>query len=54
MLNYDVAFGVIALIAAFFGFSGIAVSVELYAKLMVFIFLLIALISIAADTFYFR
>ena len=49
-----VAAVVIALIAAFFGFSGIAGSVEQYAKLMFFIFLLIALISIAADTFYFR
>jgi uncharacterized membrane protein YtjA (UPF0391 family) len=54
MLNYSVAFAIIALIAAFFGFGGVSTVVEQYAKLMFFIFLLIALISIAADTFYFR
>ena len=54
MLNYSIAFAVIALIAAFFGFCGVTASVEQYAKLMFFIFLLIALISIAADLFYFR
>lgn len=54
MLNYSIAFIVMALIAAFFGYSGTAPMASEFAKLMFFIFLAIALISIAADVFYFK
>jgi uncharacterized membrane protein YtjA (UPF0391 family) len=54
MLYYSIAFAIIAVIAAFFGFSGITSGAEEVAKLMFFIFLSIALISIAADIFYFN
>jgi uncharacterized membrane protein YtjA (UPF0391 family) len=53
MLYYSVAFAIIAVVAAFCGFSGVTSSGEEIAKLMFFIFLSIALISIAADIFYF-
>lgn len=53
MLYYSIAFAVMATIAAFLGFSGVAAGATEVAKLMFFIFLSIALISIAADVFYF-
>jgi uncharacterized membrane protein YtjA (UPF0391 family) len=54
MLNYSIAFTVMALISAFFGYSGVSAGIAGAAKLMFFIFLLVALISIAADVFYFK
>ena len=54
MLYYSIAFAITAVIAAFFGFSGVATGATEVAKLMFFIFLSIALISIAADVFYFN
>lgn len=54
VLNYSIAFIVMALIAAFFGYSSTAPMVSEFAKLMFIIFLSIALISIAADVFYFK
>jgi uncharacterized membrane protein YtjA (UPF0391 family) len=54
VLNYSIAFIVMALIAAFFGYSGTAPMASEFAKLMFFIFLAIALISITADVFYFK
>lgn len=54
MLHYSIAFAVMALIAACFGFSGIANDIAQFARLMFFIFLSITLVSIAADVFYFN
>ena len=45
MLHYAVVFFVIALIAAFFGFGGIAVGAAGIAKILFVVFLIGALIS---------
>jgi uncharacterized membrane protein YtjA (UPF0391 family) len=45
MLQYAWLFLVIALIAAFFGFSGIAVGAASIAKILFFVFLAVFLIS---------
>jgi len=54
MLNYSIAFVVMAIIAAFFGFGRVAPGLQGVAKLMFYIFLLVAMISIVADVFYFK
>lgn len=45
MLNYTVIFFVIALIAAVFGFGGIAAGAAEIAKILFFVFLAITIIS---------
>jgi uncharacterized membrane protein YtjA (UPF0391 family) len=45
MLHYTVVFFVIALIAAVFGFGGIAAGATEIAKILFFVFLVITLIS---------
>jgi uncharacterized membrane protein YtjA (UPF0391 family) len=45
MLHYAVAFFVIALVAALFGFTGLAVGAAGIAKILFFVFLLGAIIS---------
>ena len=46
MLHYAVVFFVIALIAAFFGFSGIAAGAVSIGKILFFVFLVMAVISL--------
>jgi uncharacterized membrane protein YtjA (UPF0391 family) len=46
MLHYTVVFLVIALIAALFGFTGIAVGAVEIAKILFYIFLLLFVISL--------
>lgn len=48
MLNWALAFFIIALIAAFFGFGGIAASAAGIAKILFFGFIVLAAISLAA------
>jgi uncharacterized membrane protein YtjA (UPF0391 family) len=48
MLQYAVVFLVIALIAALFGFGGIAASAVGIAKILFFIFIVLALASLIA------
>lgn len=45
MLHWAVAFFVIALVAAFLGFGGIASSAVGIAKILFFVFLILALVS---------
>ena len=45
MLHYAVVFFVIALIAAVFGFGGIAASAVGIAKILFFVFVVLALVS---------
>ncbi|MGO4158883.1 DUF1328 domain-containing protein [Cupriavidus sp. 2MCAB6] len=45
MLHYAVVFFVIALIAAVFGFGGIAAGAVEIAKILFFIFLVVALVT---------
>ena len=45
MLNWVIAFFIIALIAGFFGFTGIAIEAAGIAKILFFIFLILFLIS---------
>lgn len=45
MLHYAVVFFVIALIAALFGFGGIAVGAVEIAKVLFFIFIVLAVVS---------
>lgn len=45
MLHYAVAFFIIALIAALFGFSGIAASATGIAKILFAVFLVVALVT---------
>jgi uncharacterized membrane protein YtjA (UPF0391 family) len=46
MLYYTIVFFVIALIAAFFGFSGIAAGAVSIAKILFFVFLIMAIVSL--------
>ncbi|MGH8444309.1 MAG: DUF1328 domain-containing protein [Solimonas sp.] len=46
MLHYAVVFFVIALIAAFFGFSGIAAGAVSIGKILFFVFLIMAVVSL--------
>jgi uncharacterized membrane protein YtjA (UPF0391 family) len=48
MLHYAAVFFVIALIAALFGFGGIAVGAAEIAKLLFFIFLILFVVSLVA------
>ena len=45
MLHYTVVFFVIALVAAVFGFSGLAVGAASIAKILFFVFLIGAVLS---------
>lgn len=45
MLNYAIVFFVIALIAAVFGFGGIAAGAVEIAKILFFVFLVVAMIT---------
>ncbi|MES2546356.1 MAG: DUF1328 domain-containing protein [Pseudomonadota bacterium] len=45
MLHYTVVFFIIALIAAVFGFGGIAAGATEIAKILFFVFLIITIIS---------
>ena len=45
MLHYAVVFFIIALVAAVFGFGGIAASAVGIAKVLFFVFLVLALVS---------
>jgi uncharacterized membrane protein YtjA (UPF0391 family) len=49
MLHYAVVFFVIALIAALFGFGGIAAGAVGIAKILFFVFLALAIISFIAN-----
>jgi len=46
MLHYAIVFFVIALIAAFFGFSGIAAGAVSIGKILFFVFLVLAVASL--------
>ncbi len=46
MLNYAVVFLVIALVAALFGFTGIAAGAVEIAKILFFVFLLLFVVSL--------
>ncbi len=48
MLNWALTFFIIALIAAVFGFGGIAVAAAGVAKLLFYVFLLLFVISLLA------
>jgi uncharacterized membrane protein YtjA (UPF0391 family) len=49
MLRYAVIFFVIAMIAAVFGFTGLAVGAASIAKLLFFVFLLFAVVSLVVS-----
>jgi len=51
MLHYAVVFFVIALIAALFGFGGIAAGAAEIAKVLFFIFLVLFLVSLVVGLF---
>ncbi len=48
MLNWALMFFVIALLAAIFGFTGIAVAAASIAKLLFYLFLILFLVSLVA------
>ena len=48
MLNWALAFLVFALVAAFFGFGGIAVQAAGIAKVLFFVFLVLFVVSLVA------
>jgi uncharacterized membrane protein YtjA (UPF0391 family) len=48
MLNWALMFFVIALLAAIFGFTGIAVAAASIAKLLFYLFLVLFLVSLVA------
>lgn len=48
MLHYAVVFLIVALVAALFGFGGIAASAVGIAKILFYIFLVLALVSLLA------
>ena len=49
MLHYAVVFFVIALVAALFGFGGIAAGASEIAKILFFIFLVVAVVTFIAS-----
>ena len=51
MLRYAIAFFVVALIAAIFGFTGIAVAAAGVAKLLFFVFLVLFLMTLIGSLF---
>ena len=48
MLNWAVAFFIVALVAALFGFTGIALGAAAVGKVLFFIFLVLFLVSLVA------
>jgi uncharacterized membrane protein YtjA (UPF0391 family) len=46
MLNWAIAFFLIAIVAALFGFTGIAVGAAEIAKILFFVFLVLFLVSL--------
>ena len=48
MLNWALTFLVVALVAALFGFTGIAVTAAGVAKILFFLFLILFLVSLIA------
>ncbi|NKF23676.1 DUF1328 domain-containing protein [Solimonas marina] len=46
MLYYAIVFFIIALVAAFFGFSGIAAGAVSIGKILFFVFLIMAVVSL--------
>ncbi|HSQ02601.1 MAG TPA: DUF1328 domain-containing protein [Burkholderiales bacterium] len=46
MLNWAIAFFIIAIVAALFGFTGIAVGAAEIAKILFFVFLVLFLVSL--------
>jgi uncharacterized membrane protein YtjA (UPF0391 family) len=51
MLRWALAFFVVALVAALFGFTGIAVAAAGIAKLLFFIFLVLFLLALVGSLF---
>ena len=51
MLHYAVVFFVIALVAALFGFTGLAVGAAEIAKILFFIFLVLFIVSLVVGVF---
>jgi uncharacterized membrane protein YtjA (UPF0391 family) len=51
MLHYAAVFFVIAVIAAIFGFTGIAVGAAEIAKILFFVFLVLFIVSLVAGMF---
>lgn len=51
MLRYAVIFFVVAIIAAVFGFTGIAVGVAEIAKILFYLFLIVAVVSLIVGLF---
>lgn len=49
MLRYAVIFFIIALIAALFGFGGIAAGATEIAKILFFVFIIIAVVTFVAN-----
>ena len=49
MLYYALCFLIVALIAAVFGFTGLAVGAAAIAKILFFVFLIVAAITFAAS-----
>ena len=48
MLNWAVAFFIVALVAALFGFTGIAIGAAAVGKVLFFIFIVLFLLSLVA------
>lgn len=48
MLRYAIGFFIVALIAAIFGFTGIAVAAAGIAKLLFFVFVILFILSLVA------
>jgi uncharacterized membrane protein YtjA (UPF0391 family) len=51
MLSWALAFFILALIAALFGFSGLAVGLAGIAKILFFLFLVLFLVALLANAF---
>lgn len=51
MLNYIIIFFVLAIVAAFFGFSGIAMQFALVAKILTFLFVVLFVTSLLYNVF---
>ena len=51
MLNYAVVFFIIALVAAIFGFGGIAAGAVEISKILFFLFIILAVITFAVNLF---
>jgi uncharacterized membrane protein YtjA (UPF0391 family) len=51
MLSWALTFLVIALIAGFFGFGGVAVVAADFARILFFLFLVLFVVTLASDLF---